>query len=158
VYCVIKGDDGKPEEPVPNATAAEKAAFNDCMNRQCVARSIIKLGMELRIQAENKVVDDVKMLWEKLASAYKSILKLNIFDMREDLWSIKLQDCRDFNNYASWIDRKVQDCKPCARPTSTDTDADVNAKKITRMSEQELIFCLLRGSQGMMSGKSSCSS
>jgi len=109
VYCIIKGYDDKPEEPAANATATEKAAFKDWMNRHGVARSTILHGMEPRIQAEYTVVDDAKTLWEKLASAYKSKLKLNIFKIREDLWSIKLQDCGDVDNYASRIDRKVKD-------------------------------------------------
>ena len=95
VYGIIKGYDNKPEEPAANMTATEKAAFKDWMNRHGVARSTILLGMEPRIQAEYTVVDDAKTLWEKLASAYKSKLKLNIFEIREDLWSIKLQDCGD---------------------------------------------------------------
>ena len=145
VYGIIKGYDDKPEEPAANATATEKAAFKDWMNRHGVARSTILLGMEPRIQAEYTVVDDAKTLWEKLASAYKSKVKLNIFEIREDLWSIKLQDCGDVDNYASRIDRKVKDYNLCAGPTTTDTDADANAKTIAKMSEQEHIFYLLRG-------------
>jgi len=149
VYGIIKGYDDKPEEPVANATATEKAAFKDWMNSHGVARSTILLGMELRIQAEYTVVDDAKMLWENLASAYKSKLKVNIFDIREDLSTIKLQDCGEVDNYASQIDRKVKDYNHCAGPTApstTDTDADTDtAKKISKMCEQEHIFYLLRG-------------
>ena len=149
VYGIIKGYDDKPEEPAANATATEKAAFKHCMNRHGVARSTILLGMEPRIQAEYTVVDDAKTLWEKLASAYKSKLKLNIFESREDLWSIKLQDCGDVDNYASRIDRKIKDYNLCAAPTApstTDTDANTDtAKTIAKMGEQEHIFCLLRG-------------
>jgi len=149
VYGIIKGYDEKPEEPAANATATEKAAFKDWMNRHGVARSTILLGMEPRIQAEYTVVDDAKTLWEKLASAYKSKLKFNIFEIREDLWSIKLQDCGDVDNYASRIDQKVKDYTLCAGPTApstTDTDADTDtAKTIARMNEQEHIFYLLRG-------------
>ena len=76
VYGIIKGYDNKPEEPAANATATENAAFKDWMNRHGVARSTILLGMEPRIQAEYTVVDDAKTLWQKLASAYKSKLKL----------------------------------------------------------------------------------
>jgi len=90
VYGIIRGYNDKPEEPAANATAAEEAAFKDWMNRHHVARSTILLGMEPRIQAEYTVVDDAKMPWEKLASAYKSKLKLNIFEIRDDFWSIKL--------------------------------------------------------------------
>jgi hypothetical protein len=69
VYGIIKGLDGKLEEPTANATTTENAAFKDWMNRHGVARSTILLGMEPRIQAEYTVVDDAKKLWEKLASA-----------------------------------------------------------------------------------------
>jgi hypothetical protein len=147
VYGIIKGYDDKPDEPAANETATEKAAFKDWMNRHGVARSTILLGMEPSIQAEYTVVDDTNTLWEKLASAYKSKLKLNIFEIREDLWSIKLQDCGDVDNYASRIDRKVKDYNLCAGPTApstTDTDADT-AKTIAKMSEQEHIFYLVRG-------------
>jgi hypothetical protein len=41
--------------------------------------------MEPRIQADYQVFDDAKTLTEKLASAYESKLKLNIFEIREDL-------------------------------------------------------------------------
>ena len=77
-------------------------------------------------------------------------MKLNIFEIREDLWRIKLQDCRDVDNYASQIDRKIKDYNLCAGPTppsTTDTDAtDMDsAKTIAKMSEQEHIFYLLHG-------------
>jgi hypothetical protein len=98
VYGIIKAYDDKPEEPAANATATEKAAFKDWMNRHGVARSTILLGMKPRIHTAYMVVDDAKTLWEKLASAYKSKLKLNILESREDLWSIKLQDCGDVDN------------------------------------------------------------
>jgi hypothetical protein len=124
VYGIITGYSDKPEELAANPTATEKATFKDCMNRNGVARSTILLGMELRIQAEYTVVEDAKTLWEKLASAYKSKMKLNIFEIREDLWSIKLQDCGHVDNYASRIDQKVKDYTLCAGPSNTDTDAD----------------------------------
>jgi hypothetical protein len=145
VYGIIKEYDDKPEEPAANTTATEKAAIKDWMNRHSVARWIILLGMESRIQAEYTGVDDAKTLWEKLASAYKSKLKLNIFEIREDLWSIKLQDCGDVDNYALQIDRKVKDYNLSSGPTTTDTNATDNAKTIAKMSEQEHILYLVRG-------------
>jgi hypothetical protein len=147
VYGNIEGYDHKPEQPAANANAAEKAAFEDWMNLHGVARSTLLLSMELRIQAEYIIVDDAKTLWEKLASAYKSKLKLNMFEIREDRWSIKLQDCGDVDNYASRIDRKVTEYNICAGPSTTDTDATDtdSAKTIAKMSEQEHIFYLLRG-------------
>jgi hypothetical protein len=107
VHGIIKGYNDKREEPAANATATEKATFKDWMNRYGVARSTIMLSMEPRIQADYMVIDNGKTLWEKLASAYNSKLKLNIFEIGEDLWSIKLKDCGDVNNYTLWIDVKA---------------------------------------------------
>jgi len=153
VYGTIKGYGDTPEEPAANVTGTQKAAFKDWMNHHGVARSTILLSMEPRIQAEYTVIDDAKTLWEKLASAYKSKLKLIILEIRAELWSIKLQDCGDVDNYASPIDRKIKDCNLCAGPTATssartdtpDTNTDANAKTIAKVSEQEHIFCLFHG-------------
>ena len=93
MYGIIKAYNDKPEKPAANVTATEKAAFKECMNRHGDARSTILLGMETRIQAEYTVVDDAKTRWEMPASAYKSKLKLNIINIREDLGSIKLHHC-----------------------------------------------------------------
>jgi len=126
VYGIIKRYDDKPKEPAANATATEKAAFKDWMNCHGVARSTILLGMEPEIQAEYTGIEDTKTLWERLASAYKSKLKLNILEIREDLGSVNLQDCRDVDNYPSWIDRNVKNYSHCAgttAPSTTDTDA-----------------------------------
>jgi hypothetical protein len=41
--------------------------------------------MEPRIQAEYTVVDNAKTLWKKLTSADKSKLKVNIFEITENL-------------------------------------------------------------------------
>jgi len=152
VYGIINRHDDKPEEPAANATATENAAFKDWMNLHGVARSTIQLSMEPRIQAEYTVIDDAKMLWENRASAYKSKLKLNIFEIREELWSIKLQDCGDVDNYASQIDRKFKNYNLCIGPIApstsdtdaADTDTD-SAKTIAKMTEQEHIFYLLHG-------------
>jgi hypothetical protein len=70
LYGIINGYKNKPEEPGANATATEKVAFKDWINCYGVAKSTIQLGMERRIQTEYTVVDDVKTLWEMLASAY----------------------------------------------------------------------------------------
>jgi hypothetical protein len=144
MYGIIRGYDEKPEEPAAKATATEQATFKDRMNRHGVARSTFLLSMRPRIQAENTVVDDAMTLWEKLAAAYKSKLKLNIFEIREDLWSSKLTECRDVDNHASRIDRKVKDYNLYAGSSTTDTDADP-AKTIAKMSEQDHIFHLLCG-------------
>jgi len=147
VYGIIKLYDDKLEEPAANATATEKAPFKDWMNCHGVARLTILLSMERRIQAQYTVVDNAKTLWEMLASAYKSKLKLNIFEIREDLWSIKLQDCGDVDNYESQINRIVKDYNLCAGPSTTYSDATDtdSANNIAKMSEQEQIFYLRGG-------------
>jgi hypothetical protein len=81
----MKGSDDKPEGPAANATATEKAASRDWMNRHGVARSTIVLGMEPRIHAECTVVENAKMHCEKRPSAYQSKLKLNVFKISEHL-------------------------------------------------------------------------
>jgi hypothetical protein len=149
VYGIIKGYDDKPEEPAPNATATERAAFKDWMKCFGVARSTMLLGMEPRILAQYTVVEDTKVVWDKLPSAAMSKLKLNIFEIWEELWSIKLQDCRDVDNYASWFNWEVKDYNLCAgliAPSTTDTvaaETDLSAKIIAKISEQEHIFYLL---------------
>jgi hypothetical protein len=139
----------QPEEAAANPTAAETAAFKDWKNRHGVARLPILLSMERRMQAEYTVVEDAMMLWVQLASTYKSKLEVNIFEIREDLWSIKLQDYGDVNNYTLPIDRKVKDYNLWAGPTAqstTDTEANTDcAKTIAEMSAQENIFYLLHG-------------
>jgi hypothetical protein len=78
---------------------------------------------------------------------YKPKLKLNIFEIREDLRSIKLQDCGNIYNYALRIDPKVKDYNLCTRPSTSDMDtADTDsAKTIAKISEQDHIFYLLHG-------------
>ena len=83
VYGIIKGFNDKPEEPAANATAAERATLKDWMNRHGVASWTILLGMEPRIQVKYTVVVNAKTISEKLTSAYRSKLKLNIFEIRE---------------------------------------------------------------------------
>jgi len=108
VYGIMKGYNDKLKEPAANATATEKAAFKDWINHHGVSRLAILLSMEPRNQADYTVVDDAKTLCNKLASSYKAKLKLNIFEIRDDLWSVKLQECSNVNNYASRINRKVK--------------------------------------------------
>jgi hypothetical protein len=80
-------------------------------------------------------------------------LKLSIFEIREDLGSIKLQNCRDVDNYASRIDRNIKDYNLCPEPTAllttgtdaADIDTETNAKTIIEVSEQDHILYLLCG-------------
>jgi hypothetical protein len=62
-----------------------------------------------RIQAEYTVVYAANLLSVNLASAYQSKLQLNMFEISEDCWSVKLQDCGNVDNYAYQIDQTVKD-------------------------------------------------
>jgi hypothetical protein len=55
------------------------------MNHHGVARSIILQGVERRTEVKYTVIDDAKTLWATLASGYKSKVKLNMIEIREDL-------------------------------------------------------------------------
>jgi len=148
VNVIIKLSDDKMEEEAAHATTTGRAAFKDCMNHHRADGSTILLTLDPRIQAEYTVVDDGKTHWETFASSYTSKMKLKMFEMREDLQSIKLADCRDDDNNASRIDPEVKDCNHLDGPTTTDTDAantNPNAMKIAKISEQQHIFYLLRG-------------
>jgi hypothetical protein len=82
-----------------------------------------------------------------LASPYMSKLNLNISNIREYLWSIKVQDSGDVDHTGWWIDWRVKDYNLCIGQLPIDTDATNtdSAKTITKMSEQEHIFYLLSG-------------
>jgi hypothetical protein len=136
VYGIIKGYDDKPTDQGANATVTEKATLMDWMNRHGVARLTILLGMEANIQAECTIVEETNTVYDKLASPYRSKLKLNLFDIREDLWSIKLQICGVVDNCALRIDWKVKDYHLCGGPLTTNTAPDMDtAKAIGKMSE-----------------------
>ena len=83
------------------------------MNPQGIGRLDILLGMEPRIQAEYTIVKNAKTFWEQRAAAYKSKLKLNIFQSTEEFLSMKVHNCRDDDNDESQIDRDVKDDNLC---------------------------------------------
>jgi len=146
VCGIITGYNDKPEEPAANATATENPAFKDCMNRHGVVRWTIRLAREPRSQAEYTVFEDANTLWKHLASAYKSKLRLNILQIREDLWGIKIQECGDVDNYVLPIDRKSKNYNLDAGSLTTDTNANRDTgKTISQMSEKKHIFYLLHG-------------
>jgi hypothetical protein len=90
------------------------------------------------------VVKAAMTLSAMLALTYNSNLKINIFEIREDLSSIMLQDCGHIDNYASWMDWKAKDQNLSTGPMTTDTDGDTDiAKIIAKMSGLEHIFNLL---------------
>ena len=100
-----------------DATAAEKllhwAAVKESVKQHGTARSTILLSVEPRLQALYLEITEARTLWEKLATVYKSKLKFNVFEIRQELVGIRLEDCYDVDTYASQIDQKVKDYNFC---------------------------------------------
>jgi len=149
VYGITKRYEKKPDKPATNMTATEEAAFQEWTIWRGIARSTILLGMEPCIQPEYTVVNNGNTHLEMLTSANRLKLMLNIFDIWEELWRMKLEDSWDDDNNTSLIDRIIDDYNHNAVPTTpwtTDTDAaDMDsAKIIAKMSEQEHIVNLFR--------------
>ena len=145
VWGIIEGYDRKPPTPVTAATVTEIKEYKEWMNRHGIARSTILLEMEPRLQNEYMVVKDAKELWEKLATAYRTKLQLNIFDIREDLLNLRLEDCEGVDSYVSKIDEKVSAYNLCADSTETTATGGDDSDTIPKMSKQKHVFYLLRG-------------
>ena len=93
MWGIIEGYDTKPPTPATDVTVTKFKEYKEWMNRHGIARSTILLGMEPHLQNEYMGVKDAKELREKLATAYRTKLQLNILDTREDLFNLKLDDC-----------------------------------------------------------------
>jgi len=108
VYGIVTGEDEQPEAPADNAAAAEtlahRSAVRDWVKQHDTARLIILLGMKPWLQASYMKIADVRTLWEKLATAFNAQLKLNVFQIREELLWIRPEDCDDVDIYAIQID------------------------------------------------------
>jgi len=70
VYCTINVWTMSVEELAANLTITETVTFTDWVNHSDIAWWTIKLGMELRMQAEFKAIHDVKMLCDMPTSVY----------------------------------------------------------------------------------------
>lgn len=141
MYGIIEEFNYKPDKPATNFTATQKGVCKDWMNCCGVALLTNLVYMEQRIEAEYSAIDFAMMFWEKFTSAYQSKYKLNISEIWENLWSNKLQDNREVDNYALQINQMINYYNPCIGPSTTDTDADCNSgKTITKLSEEEHSF------------------
>jgi hypothetical protein len=89
-------------------------------------------------------ITDARTLWEKLATAYKAKLKFNVFQIREELLGIRLEDCDDVDTYALWIDQKVKDYNLCSEPSTSTLLSDAT-RTLAKMTDKEHVFYLLRG-------------
>jgi len=146
VNSIVTGEDERPEDPVEDATAASIlahwAAVKHWVKQHGTARLTILLGMELRLQASYMEITDARTLWENMVTAYKSKLKVNVFQIREQLLGIRLQDCEDVDTYALRIDQKVNDCNLCSEPL---TSLWAVTRTLARMTDEEHVFYLPRG-------------
>jgi len=148
VFGIINVYDNNLHELAGTTTTIEMASFNDWINRHGVARLTIILPIQLSIPVEYRIVNEVKTHWEWLALAYKSMLKLTIFQIREVIWLIKQQDCGYQNKYTLQINRIFKDLILCAQPSFAVTDVDMDtAKTVTKMSDQDHIIYLVCGNQ-----------
>ena len=145
VWGVIEGYDTKPPTPATDAAVTEIKEYKEWMNRHGIAWPTILLGMEPRLQNEYMDVKDAKELWEKLATTYRTKLQLNIFDIREGLLNLRLEDCETVDSYVSKIDEKVSAYNLCADSTGTTATGGDDSDTIPKISKQEHVFYLLRG-------------
>jgi len=95
--------------------------------------------MEPGLPASYMEITDPRTLQETLATAYKAKLKFNIFQIREELLGIRLEDCDDVDTYALRIGQMVKDYNLCAEPSTSD------AKTLGKMTDEQHLFYLLRG-------------
>jgi len=95
--------------------------------------------MEPWLRASYMEITDGRTLWEKLATAYKATLKFDVFQIREELLEIRLEDCDDVDAYALRIDQKMKDYNLCSEPSTLDV------KTSAKMTDKEHVFYLLRG-------------
>ena len=72
-------------------------------------------------------------------------LQLNIFDIREDLFNLRLEDCETVDSYVSKLVEKVSAYNLCADSTGTTETGGDDSDTIPKMSKQEHVFYLLRG-------------
>jgi len=147
VYGIVTGEDARPEDPAEqDATTTEKlahrASVKDWVKQHSPAQSTILLAMEPRLLASYMEITDARTLWEKLATAYIAKLKFNVFQIREELFGIRLEDCDDVDTYAVWIDHKVKDYNVCSEPSTSSTDT---SRTLAKMTDEEHVFYLLRG-------------
>ena len=88
-------------------------------------------------------VKDAKEFWEKLATAYRTKRQLNMFDIREDLFNLRLEDCETVDSYVSKKDEKVSAYNLCADSTRTTATGGDDSDTTPKMSKQKHVFYFL---------------
>ncbi|KAF8241750.1 hypothetical protein K440DRAFT_641235 [Wilcoxina mikolae CBS 423.85] len=134
-----RNGEARPEGRCQRVDQAARASTIDNTSRNGAAIAVIIHG--------NQQCSDTG---GQLVAASKSKLKYNEFQIREELWEIKLEDCGDVETYALRLDQKVQDYNLCAEPSPTASPTDTltsttSANTIAKMTDEEHIIYLLRG-------------
>jgi len=70
--------------------------------------------MERSLQQQYGVEKDAKALWDQLKEDYKSKVKLNVWALPDQMSAVKLRHCENVQEYASKIQRCVNDFNLCA--------------------------------------------
>jgi len=84
---------------------------------------------------------DARKLWEKMPTAYQEKLKFNVFQIREELLRISLEECDDVETYTLRIDLKVKHYNHCSEPSTS----DAKSRTLAKMTDEEYVLYLLRG-------------
>jgi len=145
VYGIGTGVNEWPADPADDAATAEYAtavgklalrvAVRDWLKQHGTARSMILLGTELPLQASYMKITDARTLWEKPMMVYKATLEFNVFQMREELLGIRLEDCDDVDTYAVRIDRKFMDYTLWSEPFTSSSDTTRTLRKLTKQED-----------------------
>lgn len=124
------------------AKLTHRAAPKYWVTQHGTGRSTFLLGMEPWVQALNMPITDTRTLWETLATEYRSKLKFDIFQIREERLGMRCEDCEDVDTYALRIDQKVKVNKLSSEPW---TSFPETTRTLAKMTNEEHLFYLLRG-------------
>ena len=87
-----------PEEAQEDATE-----LKSWKKQHGIAWSTILLAMQRSLQQQYGMQKDAKALWDQLKEDYKSKLKLNVWDLRDEMSAVKLSNCENVQEYSSKI-------------------------------------------------------
>ena len=102
--------DGTEEAP----DAKDAMEFEAWKKWHGIAWSTILHMMERSLQQLYGVLTDAKALWDQLKEDYKSKVKLNVWALPDQMSAVKLRHCENVQEYASKIQRCVNDFNLCA--------------------------------------------
>jgi hypothetical protein len=94
--------------------AKDRTVFKACKTQHGIARSTILLAMKRSLQQQYGVQKDAKALWDQLKEDYKSMVKFNVWALRDEMSAVKLSNSENVQEYASKIQGHVNDFNLCA--------------------------------------------